>query len=96
MNRAGLTTADAEKAVRDLLSQRNFYGTYLELGAYEWLDGHDIRFRAEQPLTAQDVLNPNGVVIDGRFEVVNCFFDIKASSAAATKPLPARFRTLLG
>ena len=25
VNRAGLTTADAERVVRDLLSQRNFY-----------------------------------------------------------------------
>jgi hypothetical protein len=66
VTRAGMANADVEKAVRDLLSQRNFYGTYLELGAYEWLDRHGIRFRAQQPLAGQDVLNPNGEVCPPR------------------------------
>lgn len=76
VNRAGFSTADAQTAVENVFSQ-NFYGSYLELAIYEWLDRRGLRFQAQQPLTAQEVLNPNGVVIDGRFDVRSCFFDIK-------------------
>lgn len=78
VSRAGLSVADAETAVRNLLSEKNFYGQYLELGAYEWLDRHDVRFHAQEHLVGSDVLNPNGVVIDGHLDVVDGFFDIKA------------------
>ena len=76
--RAGLTNAETDAAVRNLLSQNTFYGQYLELGAYEWFDRAGVQFRAQERLSGQEVLNPNGVVIDGRFAAVDCYFDIKA------------------
>lgn len=77
LTKAGMTPADAERNVLLLVSERHFYGAYCELAAYEWLDRHDVAFKAQVPLTGQDVINPNGCTIDGRIEVVESYFDIK-------------------
>jgi len=60
VSRAGLSRADAEVAVRQMLNERHFYGSYCELGTYDWLDRHNVRFRAQVKLAGQEVLNPNG------------------------------------
>jgi hypothetical protein len=78
VNRAGLANADAETALRNVLSNNNFYGAYLELAAYEWFDARNVQFAAQQTLSGQDILKPNGAVLDGQFQAVDCFFDIKA------------------
>lgn len=78
-NQAGLSSADAQTAVRNLLSEKTFYGQYLELSAYEWLGQNNVLFQAQQRVAGTDVLNPNGVVIDGHLVGdVDGFFDIKA------------------
>ena len=77
INRAGLANADAETALRNVLSNNNFYGAYLELAAYEWFDARNVRFGAQKALSGQVILNPNGAVLDGQFQAVDCFFDIR-------------------
>jgi hypothetical protein len=64
---AGFSIADAEVAVRNLVNERHFYGSYCELGAYEWLFRHRVAFRAQIKLSGSDILNPKGSIIDGRF-----------------------------
>lgn len=77
VNHGGLPPADAETAVRALLGQRNFYGTYCELGAYGWLAEHGVAYKAQVPLSSTQVLKANGSTIDGQFTVVDAYFDIK-------------------
>jgi hypothetical protein len=75
---AGLSLADAESAVQEVISQRHFYGVYCELGGYDWLARHDAKFAAQVQLSGSEVLNPHGCKIDGRFSVLDAAFDIKA------------------
>jgi hypothetical protein len=77
VNKAGFPISGAETAVRNLLTERHFYGSFCELGAYDWLDRHDMRFAAQVTLTGQEVLNPNGCTIDGHFAARDGYFDIK-------------------
>lgn len=76
--KARVPVADAEAMVRNLVSERHFYGSYCELGTYDWLDRNGVAFQAQIPLTAGQVLNPNGCTIDGFFPVCDVYFDIKA------------------
>jgi hypothetical protein len=69
--------ADAEVAVRNLVNERHFYGSYCEIGAYEWLFRHHVAFRAQIRLSGSDILNPKGSIIDGRFGALDGYFDIK-------------------
>lgn len=77
VSKAGVPVADAEVAVRQLVTERHFYGSYCELGAYDWLNRHHIAFTAQVKLTGSDVLNPNGCTIDGSFDARGGYFDIK-------------------
>jgi hypothetical protein len=78
VGKAGLSLADAETAVRQLINERHFYGSYCELGAYDWLDRQNVAFAAQIQLGSSDVLNPNGCTVDGRFTIRDGYFDIKA------------------
>jgi hypothetical protein len=97
VTKAGLTPALAEQALRQLVNDRHFYGTYCELGAYEWLDRNGAAFTAQIALTGQQVLNPNGCIIDGRFDEVEAFFDIKGFGfqAYAMELFKERLKALL-
>lgn len=75
--KAGLSVADAEIAVRQLINERHFYGAFCELATYGWFDQHDVAFQAQLKLSGSEVLNPNGCTIDGRFTAVDGYFDIK-------------------
>jgi hypothetical protein len=75
--KGGLPPADAETSVRQLISERHFYGAFCELATYDWLDRHDVAFQAQVKLTGSDVLNPNGCTIDGQFTAIDGYFDIK-------------------
>jgi hypothetical protein len=77
VGKAGMTLTDAETVVRQLLKDRNFYGSYSELGAYDWLDRHGATFQAQLSLSGEQVLNPNGCTIDGRFDGYETYFDVK-------------------
>ncbi len=77
VNKGGVQFQDAEANVRNLVTERHFYGSFCELGAYDWLDRHDMRFAAQVTLTGQEVLNPYGCTIDGRFAARDGYFDIK-------------------
>jgi len=74
---SGLTLNDAEHTVINLLKDRHFYGSFCELAAYDWLDRHSASHKAQVLLQANDVLNPNGCTIDGKFEFYEAYFDIK-------------------
>ena len=78
VNSCSLSVADAQKTVRDLLSDKNFYGQFCELGAYDWLLKNNAEFIVQKNLTGDNVLNPNGCTIDGLFVERELFFDIKA------------------
>lgn len=78
VQKANVAVVDAEAMVRNLVNERHFYGSYCELGAYDWLDRNGAAFQAQIPLTGQQVLNPNGCTIDGKFSACDVYFDIKA------------------
>ena len=48
------------------------------MGAYDWLQRQGALFHAQTPVTDKDVLNPNGCILDGRFDIIMAYFDIKA------------------
>jgi hypothetical protein len=75
---AGLSVSTTEAMVRNLVYERHFYGSYCELGAYDWLDRNGAAFQAQVSLTSQQVLNPNGCTVDGCFRDCDVYFDIKA------------------
>jgi len=77
MRNSGFSTIDAENAVRNLLTDRHFYGSFCELGAYDWLERNNAPYTAQVALGSQDVLNPNGCTIDGRFTSYVAYFDVK-------------------
>jgi hypothetical protein len=77
MQNSGFSAIDAEHAVRNLLTDRHFYGSFCELGAYDWLERHNAPHTAQVALGSQDVLNPNGCTIDGQFTNYHAYFDIK-------------------
>jgi hypothetical protein len=75
---AHVSFADAEAMVRNLVVERHFYGSYCELGAYEWLHRNHAAFDAQVNMTGANVLNLNGCTIDGKFRSCDEYFDIKA------------------
>src|ERR1700730_13201319 len=80
-----------EKAIRNLVGEltfRNTYGAFSELVAYKWLGDAEIDFTPQVPMTASDVLNSNGSIIDGQIILANnkrVFFDIKGFGFHAHK-----------
>lgn len=77
MQSSGFSAIDGENAVRNLLTDRHFYGSFCELGAYDWLERNNAPHTAQVALGSQDVINPNGCTIDGRFRNYEAYFDIK-------------------
>jgi len=77
VNKGGLSLIEAEIAVRAILGERNFYGTYCELGAYGWLAEHGVEYKAQVALNSSQVLKANGSTIDGHFTDIDAYFDIK-------------------
>jgi len=77
MQNAGFSSTDAKQAVCNLLTNRHFYGTFCELCAYDWLERNKAAHTAQVALDSQDVLNPNGCIIDGQFSNYGAYFDIK-------------------
>ena len=57
---AGLSSKDVESNVTNLITERHFYGSFCELGAYGWLNDQNCLFEAQIPLTGNDVMNPKG------------------------------------
>jgi len=79
----GLSASGAsDDTLRDYLGTltngNNTYGTASELLTYLWLLDHGVPFKIQIPMTAADVLNPNGSVLDGKLTFSSdVFFDIK-------------------
>ena len=70
------------------LTFRNTYGAFSELVAYKWLGDAKVDFTPQVPMTAADVLNPNGSIIDGRMILAGekpVFFDVKGFGFHAHK-----------
>jgi hypothetical protein len=95
----------SERAVRNLIGELTFrktYGAFSELVAYKWLGDAKIDFTPQVPMTASDVLSPNGSIIDGQMILSDrktVSFDIKAFGfhAHKIKILQERLeRTLIG
>jgi hypothetical protein len=93
VGKAGLSLSEAQNTLSLLIDERHFYGTYCELGAYDWLDSSGAAFAAQIELSGTDVLNPNGCTIDGRFSHFDGYFDIKGLGFQAY--VADQFRTKL-
>jgi hypothetical protein len=74
----GMTQDELIRMMKELLSVANFYGQLCEFGVYDWLQRHEAAFDPQVHLAGEDVLNPNGTDLDGRFKYRSVFFDIKA------------------
>jgi len=61
-----------------LLSEKNFYGTYCELKTYAWLKNKGVKYTPQENIDSNNVVNSNGVKIDGVCDRNNIYFDIKA------------------
>lgn len=64
-----------KKVFKDLLSDKTFYGMYLELMTYIWLKKNNVSFKHQ--LSAK-TLSKHEVILDGLFEEGNVYFDIKS------------------
>jgi len=60
------------------LIERNTYGAFAELAAYDWLIRCHLRIAPQVPLTATDVLATKGSTLDGKIERTGTFFEVKA------------------
>lgn len=75
------TKKQIKKTILDLLSEKNFYGTYMELMTYYWINDKEIPFEPQIKMSKADVLNKSGCELDGKFgykESKDIFFDIKS------------------
>lgn len=63
----------------DELTSRKTYGAFSELAAYDWLDNAGITFTPQVKLEPEDVVNPNGSILDGQMELAGqvVYFDVK-------------------
>jgi hypothetical protein len=81
----------SEKTIRNIIGEltfRNTYGAFSELVAYKWLNDAKIDFTPQVLMTASDVLNPNGSIIDGQMILAKnkpVSFDIKGFGFHAHK-----------
>jgi hypothetical protein len=68
---------EARALLRNLI-QRETYGAFAELAAYDWLSGCDVKFATQVPLSASDVLAKNGSTLDGKLRYGDIYFEVKA------------------
>jgi hypothetical protein len=77
-----LVDCSSKKIARNLLCnliERNTYGAFAELAAYDWLIRCcHLRIAPQVALTATDVLATKGSTLDGKIEYTGTFFDVKA------------------
>jgi hypothetical protein len=79
----GLAANEANRSgtyLRDVLCsliQRETYGAFAELAAYDWLARCYVAFESQVELTSNDVLGVNGVTLDGKMRH-GAYFDVKA------------------
>jgi hypothetical protein len=77
--------------IRNLLGEvtsRNTYGAFSEVAGYKWLADAGVDFTPQVPMTASDVLNPQGSTLDGIMTLPGnkkVFFDIKGFGFQAHK-----------
>jgi len=67
--------------VRDLVAnliQRNTYGAFAELAAYEWLARCNVLIEPQVAMKATEVLSANGSTLDGKITHCGIYFDVKA------------------
>lgn len=77
LTKNGTSAETITKFLTDLTS-RNTYGTFSELSAYAFLLKGGLAFDIQVPVTAADVLNPNGSDIDGCLHLSeDVLFDVK-------------------
>jgi hypothetical protein len=78
-----LVDCSSKKIARNLLCnliERNTYGAFAELAAYDWLIRCHLRIAPQVALTATDVLGTNGSTLDGKLEHADTYFEVKAFS----------------
>src|SRR5437016_836206 len=68
---------NARNLLRNLI-ERNTYGAFAELAAYDWLTCRYIRIATQVDMTSSDVLAAKGSTLDGRIEHSGTYFDVKA------------------
>jgi len=69
------------KDARNLLCNlfgRNVYGCFAELAAYDWLTRCQVRIATQVSMSPSDVLSKNGSTLDGKIELYDHYFDVKA------------------
>jgi hypothetical protein len=77
-----LSTRALENVLRTLLTEvtfRNIYDAFSELVAYRWLGDAKVHFTPHLPITAADLLKPNGSIIDSQMVLAggkSVFFDV--------------------
>lgn len=77
LTKSGTSIDTITKLLTDLTS-RNTYGTFSELSAYAFLLKGGLAFDIQLPMTAADILNPNGSDLDGSLHLSeDVLFDVK-------------------
>ena len=75
----GLSAEKVRAVVKPLLSGRNFYGAYHELGVYRWLNNCGVNYEPQPEVAPGETLNQGGAIeLDGRFSDAGVYFDIKS------------------
>jgi hypothetical protein len=84
----------SEKTIRNIIGEltfRNTYGAFSELVAYKWLNDAKIDFTPQVLMTASDVLNPNGSIIDGQMILAKTSPSPSTSRDLAFTPTRSRY-----
>jgi hypothetical protein len=71
----------SNKNAHDLLYnliQRNTYGAFAELAAYDWLTRCNLMIETQVKMAAGQVLATNGSTLDGKITHCDIYFDVKA------------------
>jgi hypothetical protein len=88
---AALQGRMTEQGIRSLLGEltsRKTYGAFSELVAYKWLGDASAPFEAQVPMSKDDVVNPNGSILDGKLTLAKgkiAGFDVKGFGFVAHK-----------
>jgi hypothetical protein len=60
------------------LIERQTYGAFAELAAYDWLTRSHVAIATQVAMTSSDVLATKGSALDGKIEHAGTYFDVKA------------------
>jgi hypothetical protein len=77
VSQGSLSLENAMGLLKEMVT-RNTYGAFSELAGYDWLVRSHVKIKTRVELSATDVLGTNGSILDGKFEYIDTYFDIKA------------------